>query len=255
MEIYNFRSTKQKEGQILDEYVTELRTLSKTCELTDADKEILTKLIQHCSSNRLRHRALREPDKTLTQIIDMGRTLEIADQQASTKERETVHTLTRKYNDTKTKRPPAKTASRASGPKRSTQPNQTAAHQARCKLCIYCGGSYPHTGTCPAKGQTCNYCGKLNHFQRACIKRKKDTAVHNIQVSEDDYCYTLHNNEHTVYTLSLPTAQVRVNNREIIILLDTGSTVNILDERGYASGGSPPMKRRGQSQVHAYGEA
>ena len=40
MEIYNFRSYKQKEGQSLDEFVTELRKLAKNCEFTDTDKEI-----------------------------------------------------------------------------------------------------------------------------------------------------------------------------------------------------------------------
>ncbi len=94
------------------------------------------------------------------------------------------------------------------------------------KLCIYCGGSYPHSGSCPAQGQTCSYCGKPNHFQRACIKRKKDKAIHNIQEhedtaqntsaqqsdsSEDEYTYVVHA-KHTLYTL--PTAPVKVNNHE-----------------------------------------
>ena len=63
MEIYTFRNCKQKEGQTLDEYLTELRKLAKHCEFTDIDKEILSQLIQHCRSNQLRRRALREPDK------------------------------------------------------------------------------------------------------------------------------------------------------------------------------------------------
>ena len=56
MEIYNFRNTKQKEGQTLDEYVTELRQMSKSCEFTNCDNEIYTQIIQHCTSNRLRRR-------------------------------------------------------------------------------------------------------------------------------------------------------------------------------------------------------
>ena len=158
MEIYTFRSCKQKEGQTLDEYVTELRSLSKTCEFTSTDMEILTQIIQHCTSNRLRRRALREPDKILTQIIDIGRTLEMADTQASAMERETVHAMKPKYNNNG-KRPQARNTNNASGPSRSTQNNPKATQQPG-KLCIYCGGSYPHSGTCPAQGQACNYCGK-----------------------------------------------------------------------------------------------
>ena len=44
--IHRWKSTlfvvvNKKKGQLLDEYVTELRKLSKHCEFTDVDKEIL----------------------------------------------------------------------------------------------------------------------------------------------------------------------------------------------------------------------
>ena len=41
IEIYKFRACKQIETQTLDEFVTELRSLAKTCEFADADAEIL----------------------------------------------------------------------------------------------------------------------------------------------------------------------------------------------------------------------
>ena len=64
IEIYIFRTHKQLEDQTFDEYVTEL-TLAKTCRFADIDAEILQQVIQHCKSNQLRRRALREPDKNL----------------------------------------------------------------------------------------------------------------------------------------------------------------------------------------------
>ena len=72
MEIFNFRSCKQKSSQSLDDFVIELRTLSKTCEFANPEAEILSQVIQHCSSSRLRKRALREPDKSLTEILTLG---------------------------------------------------------------------------------------------------------------------------------------------------------------------------------------
>ena len=42
IEIFNFRSCKQKPNQSLDEYVTELRQLSKDCEFTNVDADILS---------------------------------------------------------------------------------------------------------------------------------------------------------------------------------------------------------------------
>ena len=69
MEIYKFRCYKQLDGQSLDEFVTELRKLSKNCKFANIDSEILTQVIQNCKSNRLRRRALREPDKTLDDMV------------------------------------------------------------------------------------------------------------------------------------------------------------------------------------------
>ncbi|VDI24830.1 Hypothetical predicted protein [Mytilus galloprovincialis] len=90
-EIYKFRCYKQLDGQSLDEFVTELRKLSKNCKFANIDSEILTQVIQNCKSNRLRRRALREPDKTLDDILATGRALEMADSQALTMERETIN--------------------------------------------------------------------------------------------------------------------------------------------------------------------
>ena len=59
-EVYNFRQTKQKEGEALDSYHTQLRQLAKTCEFSDIDKEIKEHIILTCGSNSLRRRALRE---------------------------------------------------------------------------------------------------------------------------------------------------------------------------------------------------
>jgi hypothetical protein len=79
MEIYKFRSNKQLDGQPLDEFVIELRKLAKNCQFASTDNEILTEVIHNCKSNRLRRRALREPDKTLDDLLTMGRALEMAD--------------------------------------------------------------------------------------------------------------------------------------------------------------------------------
>jgi Leu/Phe-tRNA-protein transferase len=59
----------------LDEFVIELRKLTKNCQFANTDNEILTQVIQNCKSNRLRRRALKEPDRTLDDLLTMGRAL------------------------------------------------------------------------------------------------------------------------------------------------------------------------------------
>ena len=59
-EVYNFREAQQNEGESFDSFHTRLRTLAKTCEFADTDKEINEQIILSCKSNTLRRKALRE---------------------------------------------------------------------------------------------------------------------------------------------------------------------------------------------------
>ena len=125
MEVYVFRSCKQKPGQSLEAYVTELRALAQTCNFHDANSEILSQLIQHCSSLRFRRRALREQDKSLSDILAMGRLLEQADAQA--KLMEDGPACAKAVQDAK---PRPKSQKRSSKRRSST-------------ICDYCGGRLP----------------------------------------------------------------------------------------------------------------
>jgi hypothetical protein len=40
--------------------------------------------------------------------------------------------------------------------------------------CYNCGGEYPHTNPCPARGKTCHKCNKLNHFEKQCRLNKSN---------------------------------------------------------------------------------
>ena len=134
-EVYNFRSCKQKSGQSLDEYVTELRQLTRACEFADNDKEILAQVIQNCSSQRLRRRALRETGKTLTDILDLGRSLEMSDVQAAQMERDEVHhnvnRISKEMNVKHKKR-------------EFKKDNHKFKTKDQGKDCLRCGGKCPH---------------------------------------------------------------------------------------------------------------
>lgn len=260
VEIFNFRSCKQKPNQSLDEYVTELRQLSRDCEFTNVDAEILSQVIQHCRSTRFRKRALREPDKTLKEILELGRSLELADQHAATIEDDhdsSVHAMRRNsYRKANSHDKPS--VSQRSNP----NPAQTSS-----KVCRNCGGPFPHTNICPAKGKTCNYCKKQNHFKSMCRKLKRKMQVRQISDpprddsdssnDSDDESYELNCNLHTreqVSTIkqSLPHSTLKVNGTNIELLIDTGSTVNILDEATYRKIGSPKLCKSKLSNLFAY---
>lgn len=81
-EIFKFRQASQASGETIDSYHTRLRTLTTTCEFHNTDNEILSQIVQGCTSARLRRKALRD-NFTLEQILDEARALELAETRAS----------------------------------------------------------------------------------------------------------------------------------------------------------------------------
>ena len=73
-EVYNFRKAQQNEGESFDSFRTRLRSLAKTCEFANTDKEIKEQIILSCKSNALRRKALHE-DLDLTALLKAGRAL------------------------------------------------------------------------------------------------------------------------------------------------------------------------------------
>ena len=175
MEVYKFRSYKQKECQSLDEFITYLSKLAKTCEFSNVDNEILSQVIQNCKLNILRRRALWESDKTLNNILTLGRTLEMADAQATEMGRESVNKIT---NTSRTN--PKKNFKHRKG-KQMSVPNYPS-RSTRQTQCRNCGGQFPHrNGPCPANGKTCNACH--NHFAK--VVRSKQNKYTSKQHTKD----------------------------------------------------------------------
>ena len=80
-EVYNFRQAKQKDRETLDSFHTRLRSLAKTCDFANPDKEIKEQIILNCQSNPLRRKALQE-DLDLAGLMKAGRALELSEVQA-----------------------------------------------------------------------------------------------------------------------------------------------------------------------------
>ena len=82
-EEYLFRQAKQDPEENITAYYTNLEHLSETCEFADADREIKTQIIQHCTSTKLRRKALNEAATTLQALQEYGKILELTASQIS----------------------------------------------------------------------------------------------------------------------------------------------------------------------------
>ena len=143
------------EDESIDAFNTRLRKLASNCEFQEPEREILHQIIQTCRIKQLRIKALQE-SPSLSQLLAMGRSMEISAMQAKEMEnRETVYaTSHKKKMDTK-------------------------------KSCFKCGGEFPHKDKCPALGKTCNKCGKKNHFANMC-KTSRDKIHYNEEKDNSD---------------------------------------------------------------------
>ena len=150
-QIHLFRKIKQREGESIDSFHSKLRRVVLTCDFHDINKEIKTQVIQNCSSQRLRRKALRE-HMTLQRILATGRSDEIAEEQAKLMEGKEATYQIKKFT--------------GKGKQAKTD-----------KECFRCGGKYPHTKNCPAMGKKCAKCGKENHFAKVCRSKNQINEV------------------------------------------------------------------------------
>ena len=102
-------------------------------------------------------------------------------------------------------------------------------------ICSHCGYKKHSKKDCPAMGQNCNKCQKLNHFAKMCkSQHDSKSSVHLVQNLEDYAKSDSSEEEFYVYTVSGSSrsdqALVRLTicNSNLDAKIDTGSQVNIL---------------------------
>ncbi|XP_071848847.1 uncharacterized protein [Apostichopus japonicus] len=95
--------------------------------------------------------------------------------------------------------------------------------------CRNCGGVYPHTGECPAKGKDCYKCGKANHYAKYCRSKPSDNRVKQISEEASDYVFAAN----APKLESLPSCQVEIAGARISMGIDSQASVNVLDKLAF----------------------
>ena len=217
-EVYRFRQATQDPYETLDQFHTRLRTLSQTCEFNNTNFEIEQQILVGGTSSKLRKRALRDPNFKLADMLLEGRRDEQSKYQAKDIEaKEPINAETHKVN---TKKP---------------------------SKCYNCGQQFPHKGECPAKGKTCNACGKSNHFAIVCrsgknkqgkqlpkLKKGGTKNIHRVENdpassdTDDDYLYAVRPGK--AKTMESPKVNLKVCGHLFKATIDTGATINVIDQ-------------------------
>ncbi|CAB4005815.1 Hypothetical predicted protein, partial [Paramuricea clavata] len=68
-EVYKFRQAKQGVSETIDQFHTRLHSISKNCEFSDVDFEIMVQIVIGGKSSRVRKQALRDPKYSLKDLL------------------------------------------------------------------------------------------------------------------------------------------------------------------------------------------
>ena len=131
-------------------------------------------------------------------------------------------------------------------PRSASQPNKQQNNpptDPKSNTCGHCGRKWPHKNNqCPAKGKVCSKCGKANHFAAVCRSKPKQEATpithQSVRTvtqadessSEDEYLFTL---KPKADKNKAPTATIKMNDIPVTMMVDTGASIDIIDESTY----------------------
>lgn len=157
VEAFKFNNMKQREGQTIDNFITEIRnqaancnfTCSKgTCKAEYVDRMIRDKLVIGVSNKDLQSKLLQENDANSNKLIDICKSYELSvnHQQLLNAEIDAI-----KINKKSNKNVPA---------------------EFQCKKC-----GYSHKKSkCPAYGKRCMKCSQFNHFSSMCQSKFNNSS-------------------------------------------------------------------------------
>ena len=279
-ERYEFRNMKQSKSESIDQFVTRLRQKATNCDFTDKDVEIKSQMIQGCYSQKLRTKCLEE-DKALDVLLTMARTMEIAQKQAKCMENGQSDSSLDKVDKIKSKS--SKQFGNSSPPKRFVAPAQqkhtaprNPTHKPRDQKCRNCGGEFPHRSRCPAIGVECHYCHKKNHFISVCQKRIKNSQRQRLrEIAEDasvesdtelktqndinsdsdqEVTYGLKSHQVSHINSKVPCMTLKINDVDTKVLIDTGSSLNLVDEHVVQKMNPRPKLQKSKVRAFAFGQ-
>ena len=217
-ERYIFRTRVQGENENIEQFVTDLRLKSQSCNFEHlADGLIRDQVVYGIRNKAIRERLLREQNLTLNRAVEICLAAENAAMQLHHLETDLarnsldVHAIAGKNN-------------KYSGKSKNLSHKYTPKHE---KNCGRCGYKHEH-GKCAAYGQKCKKCGRQNHFAKCC----KTKNVHSVETQDNDS-----SDEFFVGAIHKTGPQLAkdewvvpifINDTVIPFKIDTGSQVNIL---------------------------
>lgn len=270
-ECYVFRQMKQLPDETLHQYYIRLKEQAAKCNFTDTDKEIKQQIELMTANNKLRQYSFQHQDKTLQEILSIGKTFESIKIQT-----EKITKSTEKENLEEDINAVRKRTTSLGKSNYSFRGGMSKIGPQQQKKCFKCGGNYPHPNSCPAESKFCNRCGKQGHFANCCRTKinvlstqsplptnqsfyqnpinqithsssnptvilPQTVNLSHMNYDSDEYLFTVYNDMSNVQKelcvennekASFVTT-VEIENQTVPVLVDTGASINIMNRKTF----------------------
>lgn len=239
MERYNFFTRRQNPTETIDEYITVLKNLSKTCDFNEIKEDLIRDLFI-CGLNHkysyIREKLLSEGDKKLDKIIEMAKVLETTKEQSKEFSEEGRKSFIGQLrnNHPKMQLHQFNSQSKSKSGYNLTKPSQHGQQYKKGqigqssdkKICNRCGQQH-YNNKCPAINATCFKCGRKNHYSKMC--RGKIKTVNNIENSseEEEQLFLGMITDNKINNKSWY-VNIKINNFTTKLQIDTGAQCNIM---------------------------
>ena len=217
-ERFRFHKRDQKDGESIPVYVAELRKLSEHCDFkADLNDALRDRLVCGIKHGNIQKKLLSESDLTLQTAIDIATAMETAAKDAVELQQQhrpdSVHKLSKK-------------------PTSNTKPKE------RNKACFRCD-RFNHTpDECRFKEDTCRFCSKKGHIERACLSKKaqqknqsKKKKFKPVKTVDKEELLTVSIN--TVNRSDIISVTPKIEGKYLKMELDTGSAISVIPIRIY----------------------
>lgn len=228
MERHKFNSRNQRQGETIESFVSDLRIKAKTCQFGDlTDELICDKMVCGITSDSLRKSLLRDSELTLAKAISVCRIHEMTEESSKTLAAQTTSVDAVRLFSRKQSKP-------QSFPQTITN-------------CNNCGNSHvAKREKCPAFGQQCYNCNKLNHFKGCCKSTSRSQwnpnrktfkqSVHDLAIDQptcdDDTFYLdvveIDSVDSTTKERNEGFVTLQINGKPTEMKVDTGAKCNVM---------------------------
>jgi hypothetical protein len=231
---YKFWSYKRPDDQQFLDYLTALQRLASSCEFQEKDNMIRDKVIFSMSDSELVEKLLELEDPKLQDIVDKcvaaetTRTeMKVMTNKTATADQDKSIDYMRRSGNKSWQQAKSTDEQSAASDRQENFDQQTVKRRKTCRKC----GTRHAYGRCPAFGEKCLRCHKMNHFASQC-RSKSVSALQQAESSSDEFFMDALTSDASTNDAktSVPARQwyekVKVCGSHIKMKVDTGAETN-----------------------------